>query len=84
MFALQPLDVVLSQDRNQIVCLLEYVRYDFLPQIQQSSIKIMSILRLALSDNISLISLSDSLEFDFNFNSTLGEVLAWLGWFSYC
>ncbi|XP_017648951.1 nuclear pore complex protein NUP205 [Gossypium arboreum] len=40
----QPLDVVLSQDYNQIVALLEYVRYDFLPQIQQSSIKIMSIL----------------------------------------
>ncbi|KHG08775.1 hypothetical protein F383_13507 [Gossypium arboreum] len=40
----QPLDVVLSQDHNQIVALLEYVRYDFLPQIQQSSIKIMSIL----------------------------------------
>ncbi|KAH1131571.1 hypothetical protein J1N35_002949 [Gossypium stocksii] len=40
----QPLDVVLSQDHNQIVALLEYVRYEFLPQIQQSSIKIMSIL----------------------------------------
>ncbi|WCJ29645.1 Nuclear pore complex protein NUP205 [Euphorbia peplus] len=40
----QPLDVILSQDHNQIVALLEYVRYDFLPEIQQSSIKIMSIL----------------------------------------
>ncbi|KAK8523521.1 hypothetical protein V6N13_113466 [Hibiscus sabdariffa] len=40
----QPLDVILSQDHNQIVALLEYVRYDFLPQIQQSSIKIMTIL----------------------------------------
>ncbi|KAK4852857.1 hypothetical protein QYF36_000212 [Acer negundo] len=40
----QPLDVILSQDHNQIVALLEYVRYDFQPQIQQCSIKIMSIL----------------------------------------
>ncbi|KAH9761850.1 nuclear pore complex protein NUP205 [Citrus sinensis] len=40
----QPVDVILSQDHNQIVALLEYVRYDFLPQIQQCSIKIMSIL----------------------------------------
>ncbi|XP_065850095.1 nuclear pore complex protein NUP205 [Euphorbia lathyris] len=40
----QTLDVILSQDHNQIVALLEYVRYDYLPQIQQSSIKIMSIL----------------------------------------
>ncbi|KAM7264023.1 hypothetical protein ACFE04_001706 [Oxalis oulophora] len=43
----QPLDIILSQDHHQIVALLEYVRYDFLPQIQQSSIKIMSILRYA-------------------------------------
>lgn len=42
---LQPLDVILLQDHNQIVALLEYVRYDFLPQIQQCSIKIMRILR---------------------------------------
>ncbi|KAK0571557.1 hypothetical protein LWI29_018060 [Acer saccharum] len=40
----QPLDVILSQDHNQIIALLEYVRYDFQPQIQQCSIKIMSIL----------------------------------------
>ncbi|KAK9141697.1 hypothetical protein Syun_011097 [Stephania yunnanensis] len=40
----QPLDMILSQDQSQIVALLEYVRYDFLPQIQQCSIKIMSIL----------------------------------------
>ncbi|KAK2645958.1 hypothetical protein Ddye_021153 [Dipteronia dyeriana] len=40
----QPLDVILSQDHNQIVALLEYVRYDFQPQIQQCSIKITSIL----------------------------------------
>lgn len=44
-FLLQPLDVILAQDHNQIVALLEYVRYDFQLQIQQSSIKIMSILR---------------------------------------
>lgn len=44
----QPLDVILSQDHNQIVALLEYVRYDFRPQIQQCSIKIMSILRQLL------------------------------------
>ncbi|MQL73492.1 hypothetical protein Taro_005836 [Colocasia esculenta] len=40
----QPLDVILSQEHNQVVGLLEYVRYDFLPQIQQCSIKIMSTL----------------------------------------
>ncbi|KAL2479697.1 Nuclear pore complex protein [Abeliophyllum distichum] len=40
----QPLEVILSQDHNQIVALLEYVRYDFLPQVQQCSIKILSIL----------------------------------------
>ncbi|XP_047969784.1 nuclear pore complex protein NUP205 isoform X2 [Salvia hispanica] len=40
----QPLDVVLSQDHSQIVALLEYVRYDFQPQIQLCSIKILSIL----------------------------------------
>ncbi|XP_057969128.1 nuclear pore complex protein NUP205 isoform X2 [Malania oleifera] len=40
----EPLDIILAQDRNQIVSLLEYVRYDFRPQIQQCSIKIMSIL----------------------------------------
>ncbi|XP_019419243.1 PREDICTED: nuclear pore complex protein NUP205-like [Lupinus angustifolius] len=40
----QPLDIILSHDHNQIVALLEYVRYDFQPKVQQSSIKIMSIL----------------------------------------
>ncbi|CAH8279240.1 unnamed protein product [Arabidopsis lyrata] len=40
----QPLDIILSQDHNQIIALLEYVRYDSLPQIQRSSIKIMNIL----------------------------------------
>lgn len=45
MSVMQPLDVILSQDHNQIVALLEYVRYDFQPQIQLCSIKILSILR---------------------------------------
>ncbi|ESQ37635.1 hypothetical protein EUTSA_v10002339mg [Eutrema salsugineum] len=40
----QPLDIILSQDHNQIVAMLEYVRYDPLPQIQRSSIKLMNIL----------------------------------------
>ncbi|KAG0486360.1 hypothetical protein HPP92_008455 [Vanilla planifolia] len=40
----QPLDVILSQDHTQIISLLEYVRYDFLPQIQLCSIKIATIL----------------------------------------
>ncbi|KAG8376000.1 hypothetical protein BUALT_Bualt09G0017500 [Buddleja alternifolia] len=40
----QPLDVILSQDHNQVVALLEYVRYDFEPQIQLCSIKILSTL----------------------------------------
>lgn len=42
---LQPLDIILSQDHNQVTALLEYVRYDFQPQIQLCSIRIMSILR---------------------------------------
>lgn len=42
---MQPLDVILSQDQSQVVALLEYVRYDLQPRIQQSSIKIMNILR---------------------------------------
>lgn len=40
----QPVDVILAQDHTQIVALLEYVRYDFQPQIQKCSIKIMSLL----------------------------------------
>lgn len=46
---MQPLDVILAQDHNQILAILEYVRYDFRPEIQQCSIKIMSILRHPLS-----------------------------------
>lgn len=41
----QSLDAILSQDPNQIVTLLEYIRYNFLPGIQQCSIKIMTIMR---------------------------------------
>ncbi|RAL44221.1 hypothetical protein DM860_016467 [Cuscuta australis] len=40
----QPLDVILSQDHNQVLALLEYIRYDMQPRIQQCSIKIMSVL----------------------------------------
>lgn len=42
---IQPLDVVLAQNHRHIIALLEFVRYDYLPQIQQCSIKIMGILR---------------------------------------
>ncbi|KAL3643098.1 hypothetical protein CASFOL_013913 [Castilleja foliolosa] len=40
----QPLDIIFLQDHNQIVALLEYVRYDLQPQIQLCSIKILTIL----------------------------------------
>ncbi|XP_022729594.1 nuclear pore complex protein NUP205 isoform X10 [Durio zibethinus] len=56
----QPLDVILSQDHNQIVALLEYVRYDFLPQIQQSSIKIMSILSSRMVGLVQLLLKSNA------------------------
>lgn len=48
-FVLQPIDVILSHDIRQIVALLEYVRYDPLPQIQRYSVQIMKILRLPTS-----------------------------------
>lgn len=51
---LQTLDVILSQDPNQVTCLLEYVRYDLQRQIQLSSIKIMSILRHVRSISFSV------------------------------
>ncbi|KAL9275467.1 Nuclear pore complex protein NUP205-like protein [Drosera capensis] len=38
----QSLDVILSQDHNLIIAILEYVRYDLQPLIQQCSVKIMS------------------------------------------
>ncbi|XAR66900.1 hypothetical protein NMG60_11013275 [Bertholletia excelsa] len=56
----QPLDVILSQDHNQIVALLEYVRYDFQPQIQQCSIKIMSILSSRMVGLVQLLLKSNA------------------------
>lgn len=56
----QPLDVILSQDHNQVVALLEYVRYDFLPQIQQCSIKIMSILSSRMIGLVQLLLKSNA------------------------
>ncbi|KAL5547863.1 hypothetical protein UlMin_003094 [Ulmus minor] len=56
----QPLDVILSQDHNQIVALLEYVRYDFRPQIQQCSIKIMSILSARMVGLVQLLLKSNA------------------------
>ncbi|KAF7814524.1 nuclear pore complex protein NUP205 [Senna tora] len=56
----QPLDVILSQDHNQIVALLEYVRYDCQPKIQQSSIKIMSILSSRLGELVQLLLKSNT------------------------
>lgn len=41
----QSLDAILSQDPNQIVTVLEYIRYNFLPEIQRCSIKVMTIMR---------------------------------------
>lgn len=63
----QPLDVVLSQNHRQIIALLEFVRYDYLPEIQQCSIKIMGILssrivglvQLLLKDNVSKSVIED-------------------------
>ncbi|GLT26191.1 hypothetical protein SLA2020_012740 [Shorea laevis] len=56
----QPVDIVLSQDHNQIVALVEYVRYDFLPQIQQCSIKIMSILSSRMVGLVQLLLKSNA------------------------
>ncbi|KAM1046711.1 hypothetical protein PS2_025924 [Malus domestica] len=56
----QPLDVILSQDHNQILALLEYVRYDFQPQIQQCSIKIMSILSSRMVGLVQLLLKSNA------------------------
>ncbi|XP_024980449.1 nuclear pore complex protein NUP205 isoform X1 [Cynara cardunculus var. scolymus] len=56
----QPFDVILSQDHNQIVALLEYIRYDFLPQIQLRSIKIMSILSSRMVGLVPLLLKSNS------------------------
>ncbi|XP_058074466.1 nuclear pore complex protein NUP205 [Magnolia sinica] len=56
----QPLDVILSQDHNQIMALLEYVRYNFLPQIQQCSIKLMSILSSRMVGLVQLLLKSNA------------------------
>lgn len=56
----QPFDVILSQDYNQIVALLEYIRYDLNPQIQQHSIKIMSILSSRMVGLVPLLLKSNS------------------------
>lgn len=59
----QPLDVILAQDHNQIVALLEYVRYDFRPQIQKLSIKIMSILGSRMVGLVQLLLKSNAASF---------------------
>ncbi|OVA00429.1 Nucleoporin Nup186/Nup192/Nup205 [Macleaya cordata] len=56
----QPLDSILFQDQNQIVALLEYVRYDFQLQIQQCSIKIMSILSSRMVGLVQLLLKSNA------------------------
>ncbi|KAK4343497.1 hypothetical protein RND71_036591 [Anisodus tanguticus] len=56
----QPLDVILSQDQNQVVALLEYVRYDLQPRIQQSSIKIMNILSSRMVGLVQLLLKSNA------------------------
>ncbi|XP_077210823.1 nuclear pore complex protein (DUF3414) isoform X2 [Tasmannia lanceolata] len=56
----QPLDAILLQDHSQIVALLEYVRYDMLPQIQQCSIKIMSILSSRMVGLVQLLLKSNA------------------------
>ncbi|KAF3668339.1 Nuclear pore complex protein [Capsicum annuum] len=56
----QPLDVILSQDQNQVVALLEYVRYDLQPRIQQSSIKIMNILSSRMAGLVQLLLKSNA------------------------
>nr|GEW31502.1 nuclear pore complex protein NUP205 [Tanacetum cinerariifolium] len=56
----QPFDVILAQDHNQIVALLEYIRYDFHPQIQLRSIKIMSILSSRMVGLVPLLLKSNS------------------------
>ncbi|KAJ8528333.1 hypothetical protein K7X08_022025 [Anisodus acutangulus] len=56
----QPLDVILSQDQNQVVALLEYVRYDLQPRIKQSSIKIMNILSSRMVGLVQLLLKSNA------------------------
>lgn len=51
----QPVDAVLAHDSRQVIALLEYIRYDSSQAIQQSSIKIMSILSARLPQLVSVI-----------------------------
>ncbi|VAI45227.1 unnamed protein product [Triticum turgidum subsp. durum] len=55
----QPLDIILSQNHRQIISLLEFVRYDYLPQIQQCSIKIMGILSSRIVGLVQLLLKED-------------------------
>ncbi|KAL3747686.1 hypothetical protein ACJRO7_016483 [Eucalyptus globulus] len=56
----QPLDIILSQDHNQVTAVLEYVRYDFQPQIQLCSIRIMSILSSRMVGLVQLLLKSNA------------------------
>ncbi|KAL5729570.1 hypothetical protein ACHQM5_002502 [Ranunculus cassubicifolius] len=56
----QPVDNILSQDQNQIVALLEYVRYYLHSPIQQCSIKIMSILSSRMIGLVQLLLKSNA------------------------
>ncbi|KAK1264926.1 hypothetical protein QJS04_geneDACA016129 [Acorus gramineus] len=56
----QPVDIILSQDHNQIVVLLEFVRYEILPQIQLCSVKIMSILSSRMVGLVQLLLKSNA------------------------
>ncbi|KAJ4808768.1 nuclear pore complex protein (DUF3414) [Rhynchospora pubera] len=51
----QPLDVILAHDHKQIVVLLEYVRYDLLPGIQQCSIKFTRVLSSRISGLVQIL-----------------------------
>ncbi|PAN04610.1 hypothetical protein PAHAL_1G079100 [Panicum hallii] len=55
----QPLDVILAKNHRQIIALLEFIRYDYLPQIQQCSIKIMGILSSRIVGLVQLLLEAD-------------------------
>ncbi|KAL6888297.1 hypothetical protein ACP4OV_009323 [Aristida adscensionis] len=55
----QPLDVILAQNHRHIIALLEFVRYDYLPQLQQCSIKIMGILSSRIVGLVQLLLKAD-------------------------
>ncbi|KAL9686240.1 hypothetical protein QQ045_023695 [Rhodiola kirilowii] len=56
----QSVDIILTHDQNQIMALLEYVRYDANPQIQQCSIKIMDVLSSRMSGLTQLLLKSNA------------------------